>query len=79
MSNLQCLGLLCHKWKTENARAAIEQGWAVSRYQDPAEWPAARYFSSGIGGLRLGWCLYDDVGGVHEISEAEAHQRMKGG
>ena len=75
-SNLQCLGLRCHQWKTEHPKDALAEGWAVPRYADPREWPARRWFKTEIGTLRLGWALLHDSGGVEEISEAEALERM---
>lgn len=78
-SNLNCLGLACHIWKTEHPRAALEDGWAVPRWADPHEWPTRRWFRTEVGTLRAGWALLDDVGGVHEISADEARRRMEGG
>ncbi len=78
-SNLNCLGLDCHIWKTEHPRAALEDGWAVPRWADPHEWPARRWFRTEVGTLRAGWALLDDLGGVHEISVDEARRRMEGG
>ncbi len=66
----------CHGWKTSNPKAATEEGYSVPSWVDPAEWPARRYFPTPFGTVRLGWCLYDDDGGVTEISDAEAAERM---
>lgn len=77
-SNLQTLGLTCHQWKTEHPRDALADGWAVPRWADPAEWPARRWFRTEYGTVRAGWALYDDEGGVHEISADEARRRMGG-
>lgn len=71
LSNLQCLGLACHIWKTENPRQAIAEGWGVSRYRVPAEYPAARWFRG-----ELGWCLYADDGDILRITADEARKRM---
>lgn len=75
-SNLQCLGLDCHIWKTEHPAAAFEEGWAVPRYASPAEWPARRWLPTEFGTLRLAWVLYGDDGRVTEITEREAMERM---
>lgn len=77
-SNLQVLGLTCHQWKTEHPKQALEDGWAVPSWASPAEWPARRYVKTDAGTLRLAWCLLDDAGGVTEITEADALERMKG-
>ena len=77
-SNLQCLGLACHLWKTEHPAEAVTEGWAVPRHTllSPAEWPARRWVKTNLGTLRLAWVLYDDAGGWAEIDEIEALQRM---
>jgi hypothetical protein len=75
-SNLQCLGLRCHIWKTEHPKDALADGWAVRRHSIPAEWPARRWLGSQVGGLRLAWVLYDDQGGIKEITEADRLVRM---
>jgi hypothetical protein len=75
-SNLQCLGLDCHIWKTEHPADALTEGWAVPRYADPAEWPARRWLPTEYGTLRLAWVLYGDDGRVTEINEREAMERM---
>jgi hypothetical protein len=43
---------------------------------DPREWPARRWVRSDWGTRRLAWVLYDDQGGVKEITEADARERM---
>jgi hypothetical protein len=81
-SNLQCLGLLCHTWKTEHPEEALAEGWAVPRHTtlSPAEWPARRWVKTGYGTLRLSWVLYDDQGEWFEIDQREAdYRRHKGG
>lgn len=77
-SNLQCLGLGCHTWKTEHPEQAVTDGWAVPGYRMavPREWPAARWVRTERGTLRKGWVLYDDAGGWVEITETEARERM---
>jgi hypothetical protein len=77
-SNLQVLGLRCHQWKTEHPDDALEQGWAVPSWGVPAEWPARRWLPTEYGTVRLAWVLYTDAGGVDEITEADAMERMKG-
>lgn len=78
-SNLQVLGLACHLWKTEHPHHALADGWAVLRHTDmtPAEWPARRWFVTPYGTKRLGWVLYDDVGGFIEITDQEAQFRRR--
>lgn len=76
VSNLQCLGLLCHTWKTEHPADALADGWAVPRWADPAEWPARRYTRTQFGSLRPSWVLYGDDGSITEISETDAHKRL---
>jgi len=78
-SNLCLLGLGCHIWKTEHPADAIAEGWAVPRWADPARWPARRWFRS-VNGVtsREGWALYDDAGGITEITERQAHDLMEG-
>lgn len=81
-SNLQCLGLGCHLWKTEHPEDAIGEGWAVPKNTplSPAEWPARRWLKTGLGTVRLAWVLYDDAGGWVEIDNREAdYRRFKGG
>lgn len=79
VSNLQCLCVVHHKWKTEHPKEAIAEGWAVpgNPTADPAEWPARRHLRTAYGTFRLAWVLYDNVGGVREISEQEARERME--
>lgn len=77
-SNLQCLGLGCHDWKTRHPKAAIAEGWAVPGSQDPLIWPARRYVSAGIAQVTAIWVLYDDQGGWKRISDSEAALRMQG-
>jgi hypothetical protein len=69
----------CHGWRTENLRAALEDGWRVPAGQDPREWPARRWLRTEHATLRGAWVLYDDEGGWREISAAEARRRMEGG
>lgn len=77
-SNLQVLGLRCHQWKTEHPKAALEEGWAVPSWADPAEWPATRYLPTEYGTHRAAWVLYDDEGWFHEITDEDAYRRMEG-
>lgn len=79
LQNLQCLGLACHRWKTEHPNAAIAEGWAVPRYADPAEWPARRWMPGVAGTLRLVWVLYGTYDAdqlVTVITDQEAMRRM---
>ncbi|MCI2959528.1 HNH endonuclease [Agromyces atrinae] len=78
VSNLQCLGLECHIWKTEHPRDALREGFAVPRYAVPSEWPARRWVRTDLGTLRRAWVLYGDAGEIAEISETEAYDRMEG-
>lgn len=78
-SNLQLLGLTCHSWKGENPSKALEDGWAVPAWGDPAAWPARRWVRQENGTVRAAWVLYDDDGGWAEISATEARRRMEGG
>jgi hypothetical protein len=68
----------CHGWRTENLRAALEDGWRVPAGQDPREWPARRWLRTRVGTLRAAWVLYDDEGGWREASAEEARRRMGG-
>lgn len=50
----------CHRWVHVNPALALEQGWIVSRYGDPAEvkiehhmWPAYPIWLEPEGGIRL--------------------------
>ena len=69
----------CHGWVTEHPKEAVDEGWAVPGWKaaDPREWPARRWLPAPHGTMRLAWVIYDDDGGVLEISEQEAHERMK--
>lgn len=78
VSNLQCLGLGCHTWKTEHPADAIDEGWAVPRWADPLVWPARRYVPSGVGTLTPVWVLYDNQGGWQRITDDDAARRMAG-
>lgn len=77
-SNLQCLGLGCHTWKSEHPEDAIAEGWAVPGWADPALWPARRYIRSGYGTLSAVWVLYDDLGRFDRITDQEAAALMTG-
>lgn len=68
----------CHGWATTHPKDAMEQGWAVPSWGEPARWPARRWFPTDIGTRRLGWALLDDTGNVTEIPESEALELMKG-
>jgi hypothetical protein len=80
VSNLQVLGGTgttgCHGWKSAHPAEAVAEGWAVPGYADPAEWPARRWMRT-VAGRRLAWVLYSDDGGVTEITEEEARERME--
>ena len=56
-ANLQCLCRACHQWKTEHPRDAREQGYALSRYDDPATALAYR--------IGYGWVVYYDYPDEH--------------
>lgn len=77
-SNLQCLGLECHLWKTEHPADAIAEGWAVPRWADPLVWPARRWVPTGMGTVAAAWVVYDNAGGWHRISDDDAARRMTG-
>lgn len=79
VSNLQCLCVIHHKWKTEHPKDAIAEGWAVPGHPtaDPSQWPARRWLRTAYGTRRLAWVLYTDDSGVTEITEEEAHSRME--
>ncbi|MET4780831.1 hypothetical protein ABIB56_000813 [Glaciihabitans sp. UYNi722] len=79
VSNLQVMGLECHKWATEHPAEAIREGWAAPSYATASEWPARRWFRGEYGVMTLGWVLLDDAGNVLEITSDEAELRMKGG
>lgn len=66
----------CHGWKTNNPREATRQGYTVPSRIEPSDWPARRFFATGRGTQRLGWCLYSDDYQVTEISDDEARARM---
>ncbi|MEK6310111.1 MAG: HNH endonuclease signature motif containing protein [Curtobacterium sp.] len=68
----------CHGWVTEHLEDALAEGWRVPAWADPLRWPAARYFPSVAGTVRLGWALYDNAGGVTEITDQEARALMEG-
>lgn len=79
-SNLQLLGLRCHQWKTEHPKDANAEGWGVPRNIGdlaPADIPARRWFRTWLNTHRLGWVLYDDLGGFTEIDEREAAFRRE--
>jgi hypothetical protein len=78
LSNLQLLGLACHTFKTEHPSEAVADGWAIPGWPaaDPHEWPGRRWLRTAYGTRRLAWVLYDDDGGVTEITEEEARERM---
>jgi len=78
VANLQCLGLDCHTWKTDHPEKAIADGWAVPGWVFWEEWPARRWLTTAWGAPRLGWVLYDDIGGWVEITDREAHYRITG-
>lgn len=78
VSDLQCLGLGCHIWKTENPVDAVRDGWAVPGYAraDWRKWPARRWVLTKLGYRSLEWVIYDDFGGWVLITEKEARLRM---
>lgn len=77
-ANLQVLGLEHHTWKTEHPEDAVAEGWAVPSWADPLVWPARRWRQTVHGMVALAWCLYDNKGGVHWITDEEALRRMEG-
>ena len=82
LSNLQLLcgtGTTgCHGWVTEHPTDAVAEGWAVPGWPtaDPRLWPARRWVRAPHGTRRLAWVTYGDDGGVTEITEEEARERM---
>ncbi|WP_104084222.1 HNH endonuclease [Cryobacterium sp. Y11] len=72
-SNLVCLCLDCHLYKTEHPEWAYRTGWGVPRWADPAKWPIPRR----VGGV---WqdVLLDDAGGWAFITEARAKAARNG-
>lgn len=40
----------CHKWRTDNEKEAIREGFAVPKWkdEDPASWPARRRLPDGV-------------------------------
>ena len=79
VSNLQCLGLDCHTWKTEHPQSANDEGWGVPSWVHWREWPARRWISDGAGGLTLVWVLYRDDSTWDVISDDDARYRIEGG
>ena len=73
VSNLICLCLDCHLYKTEHPEWAYRTGWGVPRWADPARWPVPRR----VGGV---WkdVLLDDAGGWKVITEAQAKAARTG-
>lgn len=59
----------CHGWVTQNPAAAMAEGLTVPGWADPAAWPARRH---GV------WVVYDDDGGVREVSDAAARAVIDG-
>lgn len=78
VSNLQVLGLGCHKWATEHPKDALAEGWAAPGYSDPLVWPARRWMPVALGIVHLSWVQYDNSGLVAVITEAEAFRLMYG-
>lgn len=78
-SNLLLLCPTCHLWKTDHPVEAVQQGWAVPGWADPAEWPTRRYFRTEWGTYQAGWARLTDDGRVIRISDSEARRRMEGG
>lgn len=78
VSNLQVLGLGCHKWATEHPADALADGWAAPGHADPLAWPARRWIRMKLGILNLSWGQYDDAGGFKVIPDAEAMRLMYG-
>ncbi|MDJ0323193.1 hypothetical protein QMG61_05375 [Cryobacterium sp. PH31-AA6] len=80
VSNLQILGGTgttgCHGYITQHPAEGMAEGWTVPSFAIPAEWPARRWIRTEHGVLRLGWVLYDDAGGITEITEADRLVRM---
>ncbi|WP_336630013.1 MULTISPECIES: HNH endonuclease [unclassified Microbacterium] len=79
-ANLQLLGGAfgcgCHRWKTENPRLAILEGFAVPRYARPELWPGWR--------VDDGWVIYFDAPDAdgnwwRKISESTAEFIMSSG
>jgi hypothetical protein len=68
----------CHGWRTTHPTDALNEGFAVPGWADPAEWPARRWEPTEFGTVRLVWVLYLPDGTYEEITEAEAMERMQG-
>ena len=83
VANLQVLGGTgttgCHGWATTHPKEALEDGWAVPSWADPLVWPARRWYLDNHNALKVRWCLYDNKGGVHWITDEEAARRMNDG
>ena len=73
VSNLRCLCLPCHAWKTEHPETANETGWGCPRWANPSEWPGKRRVS-GV----FEWVFFDDIGGWEVITEAQAKAARSG-
>jgi len=79
VSNLQCLGLGCHTWKTEHPQDANDEGWGCPSWVHWREWPARRWVADGAGGLDLVWVLYRDDSLWDVLTDEEARYRIEGG
>lgn len=77
-SNLQLLCPPCHGWKTDHPTDATREGYSVPRSATPSRWPARRWFPTRWGTHGLGWAIYDDLGGVEQISDERAAELFDG-
>lgn len=69
----------CHGEVTHDLDMALREGWRVPAWADPLRWPARRWFRNDfVFTFREGWALYDDAGGVTEITDQEARALMEG-
>lgn len=68
----------CHGFVTQNPAAALEEGWTVPGWADPATYPGRRWVPTVRNTLILAWVTYDNAGNFNEISDDEAARRMRG-
>jgi hypothetical protein len=68
----------CHGWKTTHPAEAIEDGYTVPGWADPAEYPGKRWMRTSNNVLIATWCLYNPDGTITSISDREAAERRAG-
>ena len=73
LSNLVCLCLECHTYKTGHPAWAYLTGWGVPRWANPATWAMPRM-------VRGQWVqvLLDDAGDWEEVTEKQARKSRDG-